>query len=353
MEALCKLMTTIGKKLDVAKAREYMNAYFSRIQEITQHSNLPARIKFMLEDLVDLRKRNWIPRQDTNAPKTIKEVHKEAAEKEKEKEKDLRNMRNAPPARSDPRGGPVRGPGVPPSHGLPSMPGIYGPAPTAPRGGAQPQQPRGGGSDWEVVGPARTARGAPEPGRKEISLAPAGGLTASKGWARGGQQPQQDDRGYGRGGSGGGSGGGGGGTYAVLGAGGMPSSQPAREPGGRGAPQREPARNAAPAPAPPPPSVSIEKVEEQASIILDEYLSAGTFMSTFVPIVYINPIIGDATDAAECIRDMRCPDFHPDFLLFFVNCILEKKDKDREKLPLFFKELAGNGIFTADHMSKG
>lgn len=279
MEALCKLMTTIGKKLDVAKAREYMNAYFTRILEITQHSNLPARIKFMLEDLVDLRKRNWVPRQDTNAPKTIKEVHKEAAEKEKEKEKDLRNMRNAPPPRADPRG-PGRGPSVPPSHGLPSMPGIYGPAPSS-RG--QPQRGGGGGggggSDWEVVGPVRTGRGGPEPpasgARKgEISLAPAGGLTASKGWAsnqqqqqqqRGGQQ--QDDRSYGRGG----------GMYAVLGAS-MPGSQPAREQGGRGAPQREqPARNAAPAPAPPTPSVSIEKVEEQASIILDEYLSAGMF----------------------------------------------------------------------------
>jgi translation initiation factor 4G len=97
MEALCKLMTTVGKKLDVAKAREHMNAYFSRTQEIIQHSNLPARIKFMLEDLVELRKRNWIPRHAPNAPKTIKEVHKEAAEMEKEKEKDLRNMRNDPP----------------------------------------------------------------------------------------------------------------------------------------------------------------------------------------------------------------------------------------------------------------
>lgn len=54
MEALCKLMTTIGKKLDVAKAREYMNAYFARILEITQHSSLPSRIKFMLEALVEV-----------------------------------------------------------------------------------------------------------------------------------------------------------------------------------------------------------------------------------------------------------------------------------------------------------
>jgi len=279
MEALCKLMTTIGKKLDIIKARDYMNAYFLRIMEITQHSNLPARIKFMLEDLVDLRKRNWIPRQDTNAPKTIKEVHKEAAEKEKEKEKDLRNMRNAPPPRSEPRG-PTRGPAVPTSHagGLPSMPGIYGPAPTASRGGQQPQR-SGSASEWEVVGPVRSGRGVPEPtgGRRaEISLAPAGGLTASKGWARGAAQPEE------RGGYSGGRGGGSaGGTYAVLG-GGMPGSQPSRDPAGRGAPSREPARNAAPAPAPPPPSVSIEKVEEQSTIILDEYLSSGTFLPCFL-----------------------------------------------------------------------
>jgi len=295
----------------------------------------------MLEELVELRKHTWIPRQESNAPKTIKEVHKEAAEKEKEKEKDLRNMRNAPPPRPDPRAAPARGgPAVPPSQGLPNMPSIYGPAPTA-RGG-QPQQPpipqqqqqrgaAGTGSDWTNVANVRSARGGPEQpsGRKaEISLAPAGGLTASKGWARGG--PQQEERGaYNvRGG----------GTYAVLGAD-MPGSQPSRDSAGRGAPQREPAtRNAAPAPAPapPPPSVSIEKVEEQATIILDEFLSAG-----------------DVVDAGECIRDMRAPDFHPDFILFFVNSILEKKDKDREKLPAFFQGLAANGVFTTDQLSKG
>jgi hypothetical protein len=50
---------------------------------------------------------------------------------------------------------------------------------------------------------------------------------------------------------------------------------------------------------------------------------------------------------------MRCPDYHPDFIMFFVNCILEKKDKDREKLPAFIKALAGTGVFTTDQLSKG
>lgn len=102
-----------------------------------------CRVDCLFTFVLQLRKRNWVPRQDTNAPKTIKEVHKEAAEKEKEKEKDLRNLRNAPPPRMDQRGPPpsARGGGV----GMPSMPGIYGPAPTSQRGGQQPAPAARGG----------------------------------------------------------------------------------------------------------------------------------------------------------------------------------------------------------------
>jgi translation initiation factor 4G len=63
MEALCILLTTIGKRFNVErKAHEYSNAYFAHIGHITQHSHFPARIKFMLADLVDLRNRDWVPR---------------------------------------------------------------------------------------------------------------------------------------------------------------------------------------------------------------------------------------------------------------------------------------------------
>jgi len=229
------------------------------------------------------------------------------------------------------------------------MPGIYGPSPSS--RGPQPPAPtaRGGPpggpngpSDWEVVGPGRTSRGGPEPsggsGKSQISLAPAGGLTSSKGWAStrgaGGQQQQQQQpqqgEAYARGGA-----------YAVLGGPGardQPQGRRDSQPQPRAGDRNESPRNNAPAPAAAPaaPSISIEKVEEQANIILDEYLSAG-----------------DANEAAECIRDLRCPDFHPDFILFFVNFILEKKDKDREKLAILLKGLASNGVITTDQLSKG
>lgn len=48
LEALCKLMNTIGKVLDVPKAKGYMDAYFKRMKNLTQNPNIPSRIRFLL-----------------------------------------------------------------------------------------------------------------------------------------------------------------------------------------------------------------------------------------------------------------------------------------------------------------
>lgn len=48
LEALCKLMTTIGKVLDVPKAKGYMDAYFKRMKTLTQNPNIPSRIRFLI-----------------------------------------------------------------------------------------------------------------------------------------------------------------------------------------------------------------------------------------------------------------------------------------------------------------
>ena len=37
----------------------------------------------MMQDIVDLRISDWVPRREDNNPKTIDQIHKEAAEKEK------------------------------------------------------------------------------------------------------------------------------------------------------------------------------------------------------------------------------------------------------------------------------
>ena len=37
----------------------------------------------MLQDVLELRLNNWVPRRDDNNPKTIDQIHKEAAEEER------------------------------------------------------------------------------------------------------------------------------------------------------------------------------------------------------------------------------------------------------------------------------
>lgn len=85
IESLCKLMTTVGSRLDASdKAR--VDVYFSLMTDIQNTPGLPSRLRFMIMDVVDLRKNNWIDAKNTNkGPKTIAEIH-EDAKREKEKQ---------------------------------------------------------------------------------------------------------------------------------------------------------------------------------------------------------------------------------------------------------------------------
>jgi len=67
MEALCKLMTGVGSQLDHQKARTYMDQYFARMSELSKNKTLPSRIRFMLQDVLQLRKNNWLSRQEAQA----------------------------------------------------------------------------------------------------------------------------------------------------------------------------------------------------------------------------------------------------------------------------------------------
>ncbi|KZT05331.1 uncharacterized protein LAESUDRAFT_813465 [Laetiporus sulphureus 93-53] len=85
VESLCKLLTTVGKLLDTPKARARMDVYFARMKELCKNPNVNSRMQFMLQDVIELRARNWVPRNQVAAPTTIAAVH-ELAAKEKEGE---------------------------------------------------------------------------------------------------------------------------------------------------------------------------------------------------------------------------------------------------------------------------
>eukprot|EP01087_Luapelamoeba_hula_P012953 TRINITY_DN366_c1_g1_i3.p1 TRINITY_DN366_c1_g1~~TRINITY_DN366_c1_g1_i3.p1 ORF type:complete len:920 (+),score=128.78 TRINITY_DN366_c1_g1_i3:934-3693(+) len=67
LEACCKLLTTIGKVLDVPKAKRIMDAYFNLLQRHSVNKQLPQRLRFLIIDVIDLRKRGWKELQATGA----------------------------------------------------------------------------------------------------------------------------------------------------------------------------------------------------------------------------------------------------------------------------------------------
>ncbi|XP_004492237.1 eukaryotic translation initiation factor 4G-like [Cicer arietinum] len=173
IEALCKLMSTIGEMIDHPKAKEHMDVYFERMKSLSNNMNLSSRVRFMLKDAIDLRKNKWQQRRKVEGPKKIEEVHRDASQE-----------RQAQAGRLS------RGPGINTAR---RMPMDFGPrgssmltSPNAQIGGLRglPTQVRGYGSQ-DVRGGERQSYEArtlsiPLPqrplGDDSITLGPQGGL---------------------------------------------------------------------------------------------------------------------------------------------------------------------------------
>ncbi|XP_050092684.1 transcription factor mef2A-like [Anopheles aquasalis] len=63
MECLAQLIRTCGKNLDTELGKQLMDQYFDRMEQYSNSSKFPPRIRFMLRDLIELRKNNWTPRK--------------------------------------------------------------------------------------------------------------------------------------------------------------------------------------------------------------------------------------------------------------------------------------------------
>ncbi|XP_019624799.1 PREDICTED: eukaryotic translation initiation factor 4 gamma 2-like isoform X3 [Branchiostoma belcheri] len=81
LECLCQIMRTCGRRLDHDKAKSLMDQYFDRMRTLAGSSELPSRIRFMLEDCIELRGNNWAPRKIAldQGPRTIQQVREAAA----------------------------------------------------------------------------------------------------------------------------------------------------------------------------------------------------------------------------------------------------------------------------------
>jgi len=76
IECLCQIVSTIGKRLDTPRAKNIMDQYFDRMEILSKSEELPSRIRFMLQDVIDLRLMGWQPRriQRDNGPRSVTQM---------------------------------------------------------------------------------------------------------------------------------------------------------------------------------------------------------------------------------------------------------------------------------------
>ncbi|KAL7400526.1 hypothetical protein ABVT39_013470 [Epinephelus coioides] len=122
LECLCRLLSTIGKDLDFEKAKPRMDQYFNQMEKIIKERKTSSRIRFMLQDVLDLRRNNWVPRRGDQGPKTIDQIHKDA---ELEEHREQMKVQQALISKKEPSGGPGgrMGGGGPGGRGGPHTPG--------------------------------------------------------------------------------------------------------------------------------------------------------------------------------------------------------------------------------------
>ncbi|BES99208.1 Eukaryotic translation initiation factor 4 gamma [Nesidiocoris tenuis] len=63
LECVCQILRTCGHILDTNAAEGIMNQLFDRMALLTKNPSLPIRIRFMLLDIIELRRAKWVPRK--------------------------------------------------------------------------------------------------------------------------------------------------------------------------------------------------------------------------------------------------------------------------------------------------
>ncbi|KAI7861261.1 armadillo-type protein [Spinellus fusiger] len=97
-ETMCKMLVTIGKDLDTTSRRnkEWMDTYFDRMREMSNSPKITSRIKFMIQDVSDMRKSKWVLRRGNQpAPTTISQIREEAQKAKNEEKETMKRTGSA------------------------------------------------------------------------------------------------------------------------------------------------------------------------------------------------------------------------------------------------------------------
>lgn len=99
LECLAQLVRTCGRVLDSERGRGLMDQYFARIETLSASRELAPRIRFMLRDVVELRRGGWVPRAAVTAegPVPIHQLRGDDEPPRRERERDRDRERDREP----------------------------------------------------------------------------------------------------------------------------------------------------------------------------------------------------------------------------------------------------------------
>lgn len=80
LECLCKLLSTVGRAIYIKKLGDELNKFILQMEEIVnkKSQSISSRVRFMLQDVIDLKKSHWVPRRQDLNPRKMGDIVKEA-----------------------------------------------------------------------------------------------------------------------------------------------------------------------------------------------------------------------------------------------------------------------------------
>ncbi|AEC07523.1 Eukaryotic translation initiation factor isoform 4G-2 [Arabidopsis thaliana] len=318
VEALCQFFITIGKQLDDSpRSRGINDTYFGRLKELARHPQLELRLRFMVQNVVDLRANKWVPRREEVKAKKINEIHSEAERNLGMRPGAMASMRNNNNNRAAVSGA-ADGMGL---GNILGRPGTGGMMPGMPGTRVMPMDEDG----WEMARTRSMPRGnrqtvqqprfQPPPAiNKSLSvnsrLLPQG----SGGLLNGGGRPSPLLQGNGS-------------SSAPQASKPIPTVE---KPQPRSQPQPQPQA------APLANSLNAGELERKTKSLLEEYFS-----------------IRLVDEALQCVEELKSPSYHPELVKETISLGLEKNPPLVEPIAKLLKHLISKNVLTSKDLGAG
>jgi len=113
LECLCRLVTTVGKDLEeettgrLSKGPQPgindLSVYFKEMSKLVEQRKISSRVRFLMQDVIELRLNGWKKRREDAGPKTIDQIHKEIEKEQLEQKLAHMAPMGPPPNRRDDR----------------------------------------------------------------------------------------------------------------------------------------------------------------------------------------------------------------------------------------------------------